>query len=80
MNPVEVNEDDENSFMASSDEESEQFLGEISINTVTDNPKWMVSAKVTKCNGGKNYSISNWTLVREYLVYLPDFLEKIASI
>ena len=56
VNPVGANDcsdDDQNSYMASSDEEVTEFLGEVSINAVSEDQRWMVQAMISKCDGGK---------------------------
>ena len=51
---MEASESEEDgSFMAESDNEINECLGEVSINTINDDQKWMVCAQVTKCEGGQ---------------------------
>ena len=53
VNPVETSESDrDDSYIVDSDEDAVEFLGEVSVNTVGNDPKWMVRAHISDCYGG----------------------------
>ena len=54
VNPVETSESDrDDSYIADSDEDAVEFLGEVSVNTVCNDPKWMVRAHISYSYGGQ---------------------------
>ena len=54
VNPVEASESGEDgSFMVESDDDINEILGEVSINTINVDRKWMIRAQISKCEGGQ---------------------------
>ena len=55
VNPVESSESSVrgDSYTADSDDEAIGFLGEVSVNTVGDDPKWIVRAHISDCYGSQ---------------------------